>query len=368
MTKIKLIILTILVFFMFGCIGNGNNEKEPIEQKNETNNEWLTYFSPINSSLENLYKIKEYTWEYNETFDNITREFKVSSNGNGSYVMVKTPLETKEFFYNKSEIIVCEKQDENRVCAKTGNDSTLLSLAAYYRQKLIENPKISEAYYETILKNNALNLIDFKQNSSCVMIVYSPRFGDLSLTDLRKINVDPNDPSFNLYSNFTYSVCFDKQQGYVKIYSFEYTDQKNKTHDFERKTISFEAKSSIPRKPIEQEMITNKSMHYVLYKSADLLREYYNCFKKTGDEKDRCFKTVAYENDNYRICSEIENQTKKMSCEMILATKLKDPNICKNIIQKNECYLELANMLQNQTLCENIQNTTMKEQCNGLFE
>lgn len=356
------LILAILVGYEIYSIGIRFLEKDSHMEKIEE--------KPANillAAIEKPYKYTNYTYGYIDKIDDYPIEIRMVHSPDFSIVKIKNPIFEKSVYFNSELNVLCVTHWKNISCSEISQNSTAMPNVQEMKD-LLFSTRLDNSInaMKVYIKSGAVKFnekigkgeVDGKK---CNIIKYVLDYSKLTIEDLEKIGMSPNNPVLFVSKNYTFEYCIDNENNVLSI-SMDYTyfDEKRRT---ETKIIE-NGWGNINKSEFVFDELKNETETIEFFTNAlNEEKSVYAC-SKNQTTKDTCLKNYAIQNHAPDIC--LLAGTLKDGCLIITILDKQRVDLCQkmdNESMKDECWTEIAWRTKNETLCTNVVDKNKKTYC-----
>lgn len=303
----------------------------------------------------------DYTYAYSENTNNYVETYKLVQNGNSRYVETDDMMSLKKFYFIGNETYLCVDYMNNSACSQTStlNETALIKYYLFLNGKFFNPNKMASEYN---MMNNLLaggyvtvhGITDATFNGKkCRMVSYAIDYSNMTITEAEKYGITSDAPK-----HFEWKVCVDNQTRMVYYKYFDYV--------YSGVPYYWEFKLSQLGSP---EAITapaglSDAGYPLLVDEMQHKAELVNCFRLTGDDKDKCVAGIALNLVNKNLCEAAG--ARRDRCLVSITPFLKDASVCTSIQDssfKEDCYIEMAGATKNSSYCGQVTTPAKLELC-----
>jgi len=368
------IILAFGLLFALGCTGTGNVAGN--QTQNNTNATLSALDTPqavlLLGSFDKIGNLTDYTVAYTEASGLVSMNYTLYSAAGTQHAIIKSPVYEKDLYYYGPDAYFCiQPSGKNSTCIKVEQNSSykMEADAVFGRFFGAKYAKDGQSIDKFLISRGALSFAGGVENSTyagfgCSQITLDIDYKKLSLDDLAYLGFSPENPTLNLYKNFSTVFCISKD-GLPVFKNLSYVEVASGAKQSTVSTITSFEKGAGTAINIPSDFAA-ESDFYVAYKQADaLLKSYASCaYVDNQTDRDSCYAASAFDNLDASLCGKIQGAVKHDQCLIALVGTTKNPDICSNVLSlTDDCLATAAQATNNASLCAGIANQTVREAC-----
>lgn len=359
------LIVLAAAFFYFSPKAETPAPVQPAQNQLETASAKL-----LLASFEKGAAMRQYLLNYTTNENGAETRYEVSSDGTNSWVRESADFGSREGFYgadNRTDVL-CLRYGGRQVCAQTGNDSDMASIAVDLKT-LLPNKETFLKQQENLRKHIAAGAIKFVGEPvgeklgqfDTKKITYTLDYRALTVQQLMAIGVQPNDPGITSITEQKITYWVDEKSGLI-IKSDAIWRQNLIPNNYQTAYATVSEKPQVPAKP--DSILETRAFVRFYAESVQDYQAKLICLSQPQPERDLCFKSVAAQRNDWELCKKINDKKEYETCTVIVAQNTNNDVLCGKLeMFPDDCYIAVASKTGNFELCKLLKNQSFGENC-----
>ena len=315
--------------------------------------------------------LTDYSLKYSTNDNGVQSNYSIVKNGSDSWVGIQGAFGKMNGFFGKDNAtdIVCLEYGGEVKCARTGNQSNMLEIAASLK---ILRPT-SLAYLNQkddtrkLIASGAIKLgpgmaKEKIGNFDTQKITYTLDYSNLTVQQMVSLGVSPNDENLLAVTDQRVTFWIDDSTGLMVKSHASYNNRGTPGFYDTEYSEAVPKGTAIPEKP--GNIIVTAAFVDFYSKSTNDYAERSACLAKKGTEQDTCLKSIAANKGDWETCKLIKTPFEYESCGLIVAQETANDAICSKLtLLADDCYITVAGETGNFELCKSVKNASLSQNC-----
>ncbi len=325
------------------------------------------------SSLENLAALDSYAVSFEDESRGVRAKVIASKRGAVRAAAVETAINRRTVVFLQNMTIVCEQPlpEGEIACADAANSSIALGYANNIRGQFPDFGAGSAlARNRALISGGAISFLPGIRDASyggvpCKEIAYSIDYTNMSIAQLERAGIDPQDPQVLGFRDYRLSRCVESGTGLPIRLTLEYS-YRGVPASFERAYSKEDARgiSELVGLATSAEL-DSLQFEWQFGAVQNSLSAFEECDSRgTGGQRDACYFSFAVSNKVPEVCLEVGEESRRERCYMLIAGQTGEIRLCESApLLSDECYAESARKAGNVPACEFVSNSTLRDYC-----
>ncbi|MEM2138311.1 MAG: hypothetical protein QW568_04445 [Candidatus Anstonellaceae archaeon] len=323
------------------------------------------------SALEAGERLSDYSMKYAMIENGVSTDYLIEKAGNASFVKVSGLFGSVEGYFggpNQSDV-VCLEYKKVLKCAAVSNESDIVEIANGMRIVLPNGNAyaVQKAQREKLIESGAINFTEEVADEKIgpfdtKRVTYLLDYSGLSVKTLLSLGISPDDPGIKSTTSQKVSFWMDTKTGMVVRSLANYKENGiAKTYE----TVYQVLETTTPKARARPANLTTAKEFVSFYTSSQ--QDYYeraSCAARSGQDRDVCFASLAYNKNEPELCGRISDAMNEEKCYVVLAQRNADPKFCDGLAKlADDCYIAVASENGDFELCKKLANTSLGSAC-----